>query len=205
MEVVSQAAHFFRLLFTPCVLWLDEKPSNRRKYVKIVNKAIDKRSPKDDEDFNNYCGKTWASYDNPQGEPDWSMVPDQLLDELDKLNGEMLNGLDMFSYYTFPEAGGSPHFPPNPYWDAVKALLSEHIVNGAEENVVTTNILAKLRWYTSKNAYAERLWVPILTPKMLDALATYIKERARAYEEVSDMSASIHFSKAKVKYRLAFN
>lgn len=127
---------------------------------------------------------TWVRFDNPEGEPDWSMVPDQLLDELDALE---LNGLDMFCYWHYT-SDNEIEFDETPYWEEVKALLKKHVVKVADgENEVAKNILAKLRWFRNKNFVYERPWIPILTPKMLDELATNIRQRALAYEEVSDI------------------
>ena len=62
LEIVCEAAHFFRLLFTPSALNIDEDATT-----------------------------TWNSFDNPIGTPDWSNVSLQMLDELDKLNEQLFN------------------------------------------------------------------------------------------------------------------
>jgi len=186
VEIVSEAAHFFRVLFTPSALYMDEEPSRRIKFTQLTNKG---EKSANDKNWLRTCWKrTWASFDSQEVEPDWSMASNSLLDELDELNGRMLIGLKMFSYWVDDE-GEEDFKQRRPYWDAVRDLMKKYVVNEADqENLVTKNILFKLRWYLSMNRHKQRLQIPILTPKMLDALAANFLARAKAYEEVSDIA-----------------
>lgn len=183
MEIVSQAANFLKLLFTPCKLYIDKKKNRVAKYGKLAKAKRGDLSGEDKEWVDRCRRKNWDSFDHPEteGKPNWSGISNQFWDELDELNGKQLDGLKMFSYWRYDETG-QPDFDKSPYWDEVRKLLVKYAVDSEERD----NLQSKLRWYKSKRFYKERLWTPMLTPKMLEALATNINKRAKAYEEVSD-------------------
>ena len=174
VEIVSEAAQFFRLLFTPSPLHVHKKRVRFEKYKRIVKEQSD--DEKENEWFIACRRRTWANFDKPKGDPDWSKVSDNLLDELDELNGKTLEGQgDMFN------------FDKVPYWTAVRKLFKKHVVEGAkDDDDVANHILKKLKWYLKESDHDVRLVIPILTPKMLDALAIHISARSKAYEEVRD-------------------
>ena len=132
--------------------------------------------------------RTWKSFDNPEDEPVWSLATDSLLDGLDELNGKMVDGLTMFAYWRYDETHRIVwEDKATVYWKAVKDLITEHVdKNAFNDDPVAENIIRKLVWYRSKlrDTRLYRLWIPILTPKMLDALRDNISARAKAYEEV---------------------
>ena len=129
----------------------------------------------------------WNSFDRPKGEPDWSMVTPYLLDDLDELNGQWLEseGRTMFM--------DSDDNKMVEYWNEVRDLIKKYVVKPQAnyssdykgEWMVAENIIPKLRWYKYEANIQNRLKIPILTPKMLDALAANIGASAKAYEEVS--------------------
>ena len=179
VEIVSEAAKFFRLLFTPCALYV-HKGKKYIKYKRILKNGGDDK----DMEWLKVCRqKTWDNFDNPKGDPDWSKVSNELLDELDELNGRELERLggSLFIYDRDEQ---------HDYWDAVRSLLKKHVVEGAEDEVAS-QILKKLKWYLrGSKENNDRLVIPILTPKMLDALAIHISARAKGYEEVRDVLCS---------------
>ena len=183
MEVIDEAAQFFRLLFTPCALYMDEDEARSKKYIENVQK-METLDEKQKSKHDTRVSKTWDTFDNPKGEPEWQLVCWELINKLDELNGQWLkdDGLRVF------EKGAS-----SDYWKGVRGLLRLYVVNGSreeeDEKIVANNILSKVRWYEREAACNDRLVVPILTPKLLDALAANIGARARAYEEVSDYNS----------------
>jgi hypothetical protein len=180
VELVSEAASFFRLLFTPSTLYINEGEGERfDKYRRVSKKKGNNEGVLD---WLEICrSKTWASFDKPKGDPDWSKVSNTLLDEFDKLNCKMLKGQsDVFRYQTIDQG--------YPYWDAVRKLLKKYVVKGSDEDdEVASQIINKLTWYLSPASDLDhRLLIPILTPNMLEVLAIHISTRAKAYEEVSE-------------------
>ncbi|KAF8799686.1 hypothetical protein BYT27DRAFT_7316212, partial [Phlegmacium glaucopus] len=182
VEIVSEAAAFFRLLFTPCVLWIDEEEGRRAKFKDL--KAKKHRSKEDKRWLKEARQKTWESFDNPKGEPDFSdsMVSMEMLVKLDELNEkwDKDEGRLMFS----AEAGDTTE-----YWTGVRDILKKYVSNteGSEGGqTIVDNISKKLRWYSNEAGVHEpRVAVPILTPRLLDSLAANITAGAPAYEEVA--------------------
>jgi hypothetical protein len=187
VEIVSEAADFFRLLFTPSALHKDRNTRRQEKYEACKDKK-----------WQETCRQnTWNSFDNSEDEPDWSMVSDALLDALDELNGNMLDALTMFSYWRYEEDHEEVVWDRSgiKYWEAVEVLLKELVVQkglstSRHKWKVEHHIIHKLQWFSSRSPEefhhrAFRLCIPILTPKMLDALERNILARAKAYEEVS--------------------
>ena len=75
VEIVSKAAKFFRLLFTPFALYV-HKGKKYFKYKRILKKGGDDK----DMEWLKVCRqKTWVNFDNPKGDPDWSKVSNELL------------------------------------------------------------------------------------------------------------------------------
>jgi hypothetical protein len=146
---------------------------------------------------------TWKSFDEPEGQPDWSMATSYLFDDLDALNVKWLgDGRHMFVQEEVDEVD-----PWDEYWVGVENILKKYVVqphlqlgrkkaaNAFEENepdseagIIAKNIIPKLRWYKQDAgiAHLPRLRIPVLTPKMLDALAANITRGAEAFQEVSN-------------------
>jgi hypothetical protein len=182
VEIVREAAHFFTLLFTPCPLYLDKEPRRVKKF-----KDLRERKKLTDEEIQwleRIQRKTWESFDNPKEKPDWCMAPSLLLEALDELNEGLGDGRLMFL----------DNEKMDEYWVFVERLLEKYVVKVVnptqpdykEEGLVSQSILLKLWWYRNESQNNRRLRIPILTPKMLDALAANITAGAKAYEEVSD-------------------
>ena len=159
---------------------------SRRKEYKRINKIINKEGDKGLTEkmkkwLGRVCAETWKHFDNHEGEPLWSMVNQEMLNKLDELNERWL------------ENGGRTMFiedEDGEYWKEVYKVLEEHIVSSMrtdrQEEIVRVNILAKLKWYANESGNeGHRLTIPILTPKLLDALAANIDAAANAYQEVS--------------------
>lgn len=188
VEIVSQAAHFFRVLFNPYPLYLHETLERQLKFKQLYCRGYPQNLSDEEKDWFDQCiTNTWASYDKLKGNPVWSMVSNTLLDELDKLNGEILDPLDLFTYWYEDEDDEKKTEFISQYWTKLEELLMEHIKDNDE--LVAKLIPYKLRWYRQAATFFDRLCIPILTPKMLDALATHISVRAKAYEEVSPIPA----------------
>jgi hypothetical protein len=127
--------------------------------------------------------RTWRHFYNPKKEPDWSLLSSGLVNDLNELNNRFLadDGLKMF----WSQPG---------YWKDVRNLFEKHILDKAEHEdhedddllLLMDHLIGKLWWYQSESNDWDRLCIPILTPKFLDALAANIEARAKAYEEVSD-------------------
>ena len=188
LEIVSEAAHFFRLLFTPCQLYVDEEPKRRKKYQAYINVQEDEEdiSEKKEKWITSLRKTTWKYFDNPTGTPDWSMVSVELLEDLDKLNERWLEdkGRYMFVF------GADPHSDDTArYWRDLQELLEKYVTDtqatSETQETILGNLMSKLKWYKYESDIGNRLRVPILTPKFLDALAANIGVAAKAYEEVS--------------------
>jgi hypothetical protein len=156
--------YIFRLLFTPCALHFDK----RGRSSEFFKRRRQTGSKKDEDWLAKERSKTWASFDKPKGEPDWTILTDALLDDLNDLNNRWLaeDGLKMFI-----------EDEQTDYWSDVRKLMRR----SEREDVIS-----KIRWFQTESSNFDRLCIPILTPKFLDALSANIKARARAYEEVSD-------------------
>lgn len=127
--------------------------------------------------------RTWANFNSRRGEPDWSMVSDELLEDLDDLNK------------VWEESEGRLVFVKDDkdvvqYWTDVREVIETHVVetmNPSSEKgkVVATHILMKLDWYSSQAGLEwNRVRIPLLTPRLVDALAANITAAAKSYEEV---------------------
>lgn len=181
METVSEAAHFFRLLFMPSRFELDWK-----KYRKTAKKWNDDlATPQELRWLETLRSSMWTTFVNSNGKPEWSMLDKSMLEALDELNEQWQEdeGLEMF-------VNGDKS---TKYWKDVEAILVKYVTephanasHDSVEGLVRDNILPKLRWYRNESRVKSFLRIPILTPKMLDALAANISARAQAYEEVSD-------------------
>ena len=85
MEIVSEAADFFRLLFTPCMLHLDEDHDIRKQFKKYLN-ANKEFTKEEDQWMRKVQMLTWETFDSLTGKLDWSMFAPTLLKKLDDLN-----------------------------------------------------------------------------------------------------------------------
>jgi hypothetical protein len=183
--MVSEAAAFFRLLFTPCVLWMDEDEESRAKYNDMRGKC----DPSNEEEWWRFDARArnWESFDNPKGEPDLSetMVSMEMLVKFDELNEMWEKDDGRLMFLEKPNINGY-------YWAAVQDILKTYVCDiettSEEGQMIVDNILKKLHWYVTEggtNMDLPHQVVPILTPRLLDALAAHITTMAPAYEEVS--------------------
>jgi hypothetical protein len=187
VEIVCEAAHFLKVLFSPFALYVEQDLERSKKH-KEYQKMQAGTEPKELlEWIESLQTSTWDSYDNPKGDPEWSMFTSLLLRELDKLNEQWLeeDGRLMFSK---PE-GNNYSAKGLKYWQDVRKLVKKYVHPSDDDEAkwrVSENICSKVDWYFYESAQKHRLVIPILTPKMLDALAANITAGAKAYEEVSD-------------------
>lgn len=145
--------------------------------ARAVFKAARKKGDADD----TVLKKTWASFDEPEGEPDWSIVTGYLWDSLDRVNNRWLEGDgDLIENWFDDDKVKS-------YFSDVSEVLKYATTSIEVDKTIGDNIIHKVRWYKYESPLQDRLRIPLLTPKCLDALAAYINKRAKAYEEVSDI------------------
>lgn len=142
--------------------------------------AEDALTAEDEEWLTKVRAQTWRQFDNPEAEPEWSMVTKEMLDELDEVNEKWWD--QDKARLMFMDSPG--------YWDDVKEVLNNHVVRTDPDDergrLVRDNIIKKFRWYKNEAGIEwHRLRIPILTPKLLDALAANIGAIAQGYEEVS--------------------
>ena len=79
------------------------------------------------------------------------------------------------------------------YWEKVEATLTTHVVSKnpttQRGQTIVANIIPKLHWYMDM-AEGGFDWgvlkIPLLTPKLLDALEANITSVSKSYEEVSN-------------------
>ena len=192
----------------PCALHIDKYPDEKKKFRELMSKPENTEAESDI--MSDMRLATWDSFDNPNesSEPDWSMVSQYLLEELDDLNGKWLKD-DGRLMFVNTNTDSDEYW--DEYWDEVKALLNKYVVkvhqgihtrtvaqaDGTKKAVedegfqdeweIVKNIVPKLRWYKNEAGIANmpRLRIPMLTPKMLDALAANISRTADAFQEVS--------------------
>jgi len=127
----------------PCALWVDSDGKYDH-YQKLLRAEHGKGKMKreDQEKLDQYQSWTWASFDDPIGEPVWTMVSQDLLMELDEMNDRW--GAEEQSRLMFGNVDTA-----NEYWAAVCKVLTWEIVNrnprSEEERFIADNILQKVR------------------------------------------------------------
>jgi hypothetical protein len=176
VEIVCEAAHFLKLAFTKHKLYIHRSEERWARYLELIK--LDPRSDDESKWIERRQEKTWTTFDKPIGEPDWSWLSSDLFEGLDNLNNQWLKDDGLFIFDDDNNKSKATE-----YWKQVQDLFKRHVPDSSE-----MDIIHKIRWYRREAIFQDRLVIPMLTPKLLDALQANVKARAKAYEEVSDKS-----------------
>jgi hypothetical protein len=96
VEIVCEAAHFFRLAFTKHKLYIHRSEEHWARYLELI-----KLNPRTDDKskwIERRQEKTWTTFDNPIGEPDGCLLSSDLLEGLDNLNDQWLKDDGLFIF-----------------------------------------------------------------------------------------------------------